>query len=99
MSNNRFLLERFKDKIQSFTNPSYLPWMSIEILHYNKLNSSEIENNYLDHPFEMDEFYICGIVNENRGPKYSIDELLPNHWNSNFDPNDLDYNSFNSYRN
>lgn len=98
-SNDRFLLERFKEKIQSFTNPSYLPWMPIEILDYNDLNNSEIESNYLNRPFDLDTFYVCGIVNENRGPKYTIDQLLPDHWISSFDPNHPEYNSFNSYRN
>lgn len=94
VSSDRHLLERFKEKIQSFTDPSYLPWMPIEIIEWNNLNPNEIESNNLNSLFQIDLFYVCGIVNGDRTDKYTIEEFLPHHWISSFDS---EY-PFNSYR-
>ncbi len=84
VSSNYPLLESFKLKITSFTNPEYIPYLNIEILPYDSLNENEIENNFYN-PYSIDRFYIEGIVN-NRSSRselwsYTYDEFTPDKWN------------------
>lgn len=80
VSPNLPLLQNFKEKILSFTNPEYIPFIRIEILPLSSLREDEYELNNLHLPYEIDKIYLYGIINSRGGSGLSYEEFTPEVW-------------------
>lgn len=84
VSDNKSILESFKNRIISYTPEKYRQLLDISIVELNMLSRDEVKNNfnpdYIKQEFKINCLYFESIVNRPGTDMWTLDEFTQDKW-------------------